>query len=238
MEAELKAEVEVIADANTAKQREAMIKQKEREIQEAKVRAQKTAGTSKDSGGNSSQPTSSSPQQPPDPSSTPSQPPGSKQSSAARDDWETQERLLGEHNDTIDSIMAMAGLEAVKLQVLQTKEKLDLMRRQGVPSNREHLNLALLGNPGTGECSSRFMQIVSNCSVGKTTIARLYAQLLESIQILPGNAFKEITGASLAHDGVGGAKKLVSDKPCKIVFESSLHGIWIDGMWDIVHDES
>jgi hypothetical protein len=39
MEAELKAEVEVIADVNTAKQREAMIKQKEREIQEAKVRA-------------------------------------------------------------------------------------------------------------------------------------------------------------------------------------------------------
>ncbi|KAJ8582966.1 hypothetical protein M405DRAFT_867399 [Rhizopogon salebrosus TDB-379] len=77
MEAELKAEVEVIADVNTAKQREAMIKQKEREIQEAKVRAQKNAGTSKDSGGNSSQPTSSSPQQPPDPSSTPSQPPGS-----------------------------------------------------------------------------------------------------------------------------------------------------------------
>jgi hypothetical protein len=143
MEAELKAEVEVIADVNTAKQREAMIKQKEREIQEAKVRAQKTAGTSKDSGGNSSQPTSSSPQQPSDPSSTPSQPPGSRRSSAARDDWESQKRHLGEHNDAIDSIMAMTGLEAVKSQVLQTKEKLDLMRRQGVPSDKERLNLAL-----------------------------------------------------------------------------------------------
>jgi replication-associated recombination protein RarA len=55
------------------------------------------------------------------------------------------------------------------------------------------------------------MQIIFSCSVGKTTIARLYAQFLESIQILPGNAFKETTGASLAHDGVGGAKKLIED---------------------------
>ncbi|KAJ8579472.1 P-loop containing nucleoside triphosphate hydrolase protein, partial [Rhizopogon salebrosus TDB-379] len=217
MEAELKAEVEVIADANTAKQREAMIKQKEREIQEAKVRASKTAGASKDSGGNSSQPTSSSPQQPSDPSSTPSQPPGSQQSSAARDDWESQKRLLGEHNDAMDSIMAMTGLEAVKSQVLQTKEKLDLMRRQGVPSNKERLNLALLGNPGTG----------------KTTIARLYAQFLESIQILPGNAFKETTGASLAHDGVGGAKKLIED-----VMKVGGGAIFIDEAYQLVSGQN
>jgi hypothetical protein len=150
-DAELKAEVEVIADANMAKQREAMIKQKEREIKEAKDRAQKVAGSSKDAVGNVPQPTSSSSQQPPDPSSTPSQPPGSQRSSAARDEWESQKKLLGEQNDAIDSIMAMTGLEAVKSQVLQTKEKLDLMKRQGVPANKERLNLALLGNPGTGE---------------------------------------------------------------------------------------
>ncbi|OJA15475.1 hypothetical protein AZE42_06349 [Rhizopogon vesiculosus] len=194
-DAELKAEVEVIADANTAKQREAMIKQKEREIQEAKIRVQKTSGSLKDAGGKTSQSTSSSQQQSSDPSSTPSQAPGSQRSSAARDDWESQKKLLGEQNDAIDSIMAMTGLEAVKSQVLQTKDKLDMLKRQGVPANKERMNLALLGNPGTG----------------KTTIARLYAQFLESIQILPGNAFKETTGASLAHDGVSGAKKLIED---------------------------
>ena len=160
-DAELKAEVEVIADANIAKQREAMIKQKEREIEEAKVRAQKVSGSSKDTVGNIPQQTSSSSQQPPDTSSTPSQHPRSQRSSVARDEWNSQKRLLGEQNDAIDSIMAMTGLEGVKSQVLQTKERLDLMKRQGVPTNKERLNLALLGNPGTGGSSSLFAQIAS-----------------------------------------------------------------------------
>jgi hypothetical protein len=42
---------------------------------------------------------------------------------------------------------------------------------------------------------------------GKTTVARLYAKLLTSLQILPGNAFIETTGARLANDGVPGIKK-------------------------------
>lgn len=154
MDARLKAEVEIIADVNTDKQREAMLKQKEREIQEAKVRAQKAAGSSKDGNANPSKPTASPSQQSSEPSSAPSQPPGSHKSSAARDDWESQKKLLGEQNDAIDSIMAMTGLEGVKSQVLQTKEKLDLMKRQGVPANKERLNLALLGNPGTGRSPS------------------------------------------------------------------------------------
>lgn len=161
METKLKVEVEVIADANAAKQRDAMIKQKEREIQEAEVRAQKVAGSSKDAGGNASQPISSLSQPPANLSSTPSQHPRSQRSSIARDEWESQKRLLGEQNDALDSIMAMTGLEGVKSQVLQTKERLDLMKRQGVPTNKERLNLALLGNPGTGGSSSLFAQIAS-----------------------------------------------------------------------------
>ncbi|KAG2095117.1 uncharacterized protein F5147DRAFT_778812 [Suillus discolor] len=144
-----------------------MLKQKEREIQEAKVRAQQTAGSLKDGSANASKPTTSPSQQSSYPSSTRSQPPGSQKSSAARDDWESQKKLMGEHNDAIDR----------------------------TPANKKHLNLALLRNPRTG---------------GKT-VARLYAQFLESIQVLLGNVFKEITGASLAHDGVGGAKKLIED---------------------------
>lgn len=166
METKLKVEIEVIADANTVKQREAMVKQKEREIQEAKVRAQKATGSPKEAGRDASQATSSL-QQPSDPSSTPSQSPGIQQSSAARDEWESQKKLLGEQNDAIDSIMAMTGLEAVKSQVLQTKEKLDLMKRQGVPANKERLNLALLGNPGTGACSGLLRKIYLTVPQGR-----------------------------------------------------------------------
>jgi hypothetical protein len=66
-------------------------------------------------------------------------------------------------------------------------------------------------------------------SAGKTTVARLYAQFLESIQILPGNAFKETTGASLAHDGVGGAKKLIED-----VMKVGGGAIFIDEAYQLV----
>jgi Cdc6-like AAA superfamily ATPase len=77
------------------------------------------------------------------------------------------------------------------------------------------------------------MQIVSNCAIGKTTIARLYAQFLESIQILPGSAFKETTGASLAHDGVGGAKKLIED-----VMKVGGGAIFIDEAYQLVSGQN
>lgn len=46
---------------------------------------------------------------------------------------------------------------------------------------------------------------------GKTTIARLYAKFLASINVLPGSAFVETTGASLAHDGIPGLQKILKD---------------------------
>lgn len=42
---------------------------------------------------------------------------------------------------------------------------------------------------------------------GKTTVARLYAEILTSLAILPGDAFVETTGSRLANDGVAGVKK-------------------------------
>ncbi|KAG2057924.1 P-loop containing nucleoside triphosphate hydrolase protein [Suillus hirtellus] len=134
----------------------------------------------------------SKPQQP-GPSST--SPMNAVPTSAAHQDWLHQKQVNGEKNSAIDGIMELTGLEDVKAQVLRIKAHIDLMKRQGVPLNKERLNLVLLGNPGTG----------------KTTVARLYAQFLESVQVLPGDAFIETTGSSLAHEGVGGAKKLIAD---------------------------
>lgn len=47
--------------------------------------------------------------------------------------------------------------------------------------------------------------------LGKTTVARLYAQFLTSIGVIPGVCFKEETGASLANAGVNGCKKIIDD---------------------------
>ncbi|KAG1717605.1 P-loop containing nucleoside triphosphate hydrolase protein [Suillus lakei] len=138
---------------------------------------------------NSKQPGSQQPR----PSST--SPMNAVPTSAAHQDWLHQKQVNSEKNSAIDGIMELTGLEDVKAQVLRIKAHIDLMKRQGVPLNKERLNLVLLGNPGTG----------------KTTVARLYAQFLESVQVLPGDAFLETTGSSLAHEGVAGAKKLIAD---------------------------
>jgi replication-associated recombination protein RarA len=45
--------------------------------------------------------------------------------------------------------------------------------------------------------------------VGKTTVARHYAKILTSLNVLPGDAFIETTGSRLANDGVPGTKKLI-----------------------------
>ena len=74
--------------------------------------------------------------------------------SAAHQDWLYQKLVKGEQNSAIDGIMELTGLEDVKAQVLRIKAHIDLMKRQGVPANKERLNLVLLGNPGTGEYPS------------------------------------------------------------------------------------
>lgn len=71
--------------------------------------------------------------------------------SAAHLNWLHQKQVNGESNSAIDGIMELTGLEDVKAQVLSIKASIDLMKRQGVPTNKERLNLVLLGNPGTGE---------------------------------------------------------------------------------------
>lgn len=73
--------------------------------------------------------------------------------SAAHRDWLHQKQINGEQNSAIDGIMELTGLEDVKAQVLRIKAHIDLMKRQGVPTSKERLNLVLLGNPGTGEYS-------------------------------------------------------------------------------------
>ncbi|KAF2095349.1 P-loop containing nucleoside triphosphate hydrolase protein [Rhizodiscina lignyota] len=112
-------------------------------------------------------------------------------SSSAREEWEHEKKLTGASNDALDALMKMIGLEDVKEQFLITKEKVDLVVRQGASLNDERFSAALLGNPGTG----------------KTTVARLYGKFLCSVGVLPGNHFIETSGSKLANAGVSGCEK-------------------------------
>ncbi|KAL8791513.1 MAG: hypothetical protein Q9213_000130 [Squamulea squamosa] len=115
--------------------------------------------------------------------------------SESRDDWQHQKDVENAANDAIDEIMDLVGLEEIKSQVLRIKAKIDTSKRQNSDLKKERFNAAFLGNPGTG----------------KTTVARLYARVLTSLEVLPGVAFVETSGSRLAHGGVNEAKKLIED---------------------------
>ena len=78
-------------------------------------------------------------------------------------------------------------------------------------------------------------EVYSLYVLGKTTVARLYAQFLESIKALPGNAFLETTGSKLSFEGVQGAQKLIDD-----ALKVGGGAIFIDEAYQLVseHDQS
>ncbi|KIY65706.1 P-loop containing nucleoside triphosphate hydrolase protein [Cylindrobasidium torrendii FP15055 ss-10] len=107
--------------------------------------------------------------------------------------WDYKKSIEGVFNKHIEQIMQLTGLEEVKAQILRIWDKVEVAQRQGVDASMERMNVVFLGNPGTG----------------KTTVARHYARYLSSVGVLPGKMFEETTGASIANDGVKGAKDLL-----------------------------
>lgn len=116
-----------------------------------------------------------------------------KRSSKAKADWDYQKSFYNSQSPEIDALMNMVGLESVKSKFLTIKAKVDTAVRQGVDFNDERFGTVLLGNPGTG----------------KTTVARLYAQFLASVGVIPGHKLIETTGARLSNEGVPQCQKMI-----------------------------
>ncbi|KAK4228087.1 putative AAA family ATPase [Podospora fimiseda] len=110
-------------------------------------------------------------------------------------EWESLKASEGAICKPLDELMGMIGLEEVKDKFLSIKSKVDTALRQGVSLATERFSCSMLGNPGTG----------------KTTVARMYADFLTELCVIPGSCFKEDTGAGLANIGVSGCKKLIEE---------------------------
>lgn len=177
-----------IQDHKEADDRKRDLEQKQKELDQAKALAEDVAQKA-DRGKphTDSQTPSSTSGNGPAPQAMPSQP------SEARVDWEKQKRVEGSQNEHIDKLMEMIGLEAVKRQVLNVKDKIDTTLRQGSSLAGERFGTILLGNPGTG----------------KTTVARLYAKCLASMGAVPGGEVEETTASKLTTGGLPAFQKLL-----------------------------
>ena len=263
LDSKIALEKEKIQDTRLAQERANAIRQKEKDLEGAislaAQRLQEANNANKHSTGafptpkaDSSQPQHSrasragnttflTPASGPSPPSTMAQPPKSTPKptpkSPSQEEWLRQKDMEGASNDAIDDIMAMIGLEDVKKQVLQIRAKIELTHRQGTSMKGERFNIVLQGNPGTGMMSnihaSNLLLICIYQITGKTTVARLYAKLLTSVQVLPGSEFVETTGSRLANDGVPGIKKIVED-----VIKAGGGAIFVDEAYQLTSEHN
>ncbi|KAH6854557.1 P-loop containing nucleoside triphosphate hydrolase protein [Chaetomium sp. MPI-CAGE-AT-0009] len=103
-----------------------------------------------------------------DPSSAP-------QDMSANDLWERMKKQ-GDRSDALDRLMALVGLENVKMQFLKIKATIDEARERKGWLKRRDLNMAFMGNPGTG----------------KTTVAMIYKDFLIESKVWPERYYPDI----------------------------------------------
>ncbi len=109
--------------------------------------------------------------------------------------------------DPMAELEAMVGLGAVKREVADLVSLLSNARQRiaaGLPSPRISNHLVFTGPPGTG----------------KTTVARLYAQLLHSLGVLPRATLVEVARADLVGQYIGHTAQRTKE-----VFTSALGGV-------------
>ncbi len=89
---------------------------------------------------------------------------------------------------------AFIGMQNVKKEIHAIIDNIKQARREGAPANiKDHY--VFTGNPGTG----------------KTTIARIFADILGALGILPKGHYVEVAGKDLIADVVGGTERNVQE---------------------------
>ena len=128
----------------------------------------------------------SSAQEPPEPELRPASP-----ADAARAQWESfKEQLSKKQREPMEKLLAMTGLENVKQIALEVYRGVladERLVREGAPNavGQRTLNYAFLGNPGTG----------------KSTVGKLFAQLLAAAGARAGHKFIEMKASEAIRMG-------------------------------------
>jgi len=117
--------------------------------------------------------------------------------SSAADEWKKIVAAMDPPKkfDSFSQLMEMTGVEAVKQTFIAEYQKIQLSQEQGLDKAGSSYNARCDGNPGTG----------------KTTVAKIYANFLVEMEILPKNSVVITTsGSTLLSGGLPELKKHLS----------------------------
>ncbi|KAJ9508188.1 hypothetical protein QJQ45_021542, partial [Haematococcus lacustris] len=94
-------------------------------------------------------------------------------------------------SQALSKLLQLTGLEPVKREMFNLADQVELEKSRKRDLNSRQYNICFYGNPGTG----------------KTTLARIYAELLKELGVLPDAQVVETSGSALANGGVEQLKK-------------------------------
>lgn len=114
---------------------------------------------------------------------------------------ERRAELKAEALAELDEFVGMVEVKAELMRLGSTARAAQRREERGLKVRRKSLHTGLKGPPG----------------VGKSTIARVIGKLLCAAEVLPGEAFVEVTRADLVDDKIGGTERKVREVLARVL---------------------